>query len=289
MLALPLLLGRPKEAMDEKKIVEIHNLTFAYPDGTVALEDINLALEKGSITALIGQNGCGKTTLSKLMNGILKPTSGSIVVGGLDVSAGCSIKDLVLNIGYVFQNPDHQLFNSSVYDEIAYAPRNVGLDEDEVDARVREAAAIAGVREEIFEESPMLVARGIRQRIAIASILSLRPKLIIVDEPTTGQDHRQSLEIMEFLKRMNEKTGNTILIITHEMDIVAQYASRIIVMKKGAILMNGTPAEVFSQPGRLMEGCVKPPLVTRIAQELDPSGAHSGVVNFDDLCRELVA
>ena len=275
--------------MDDKNIVEIRDLTFAYPDGTVALENINLTLEKGSITALIGQNGCGKTTLSKLMNGILKPTSGSIVVGGLDVSAGCSIKDLVLNIGYVFQNPDHQLFNSSVYYEIAYAPRNFGRSEQEVDARVREAASIAGVREELFEESPMLVARGIRQRIAIASILSLRPKLIIVDEPTTGQDHRQSLEIMGFLKEMNEKTGNTILIITHEMDIVAQYASRIIVMKKGAILMNGTPSEVFSQPERLMEGYVKPPLVTRIAQELDPSGAHSGVVNFDELRRELVA
>ena len=272
-----------------KNIVEIRDLTFAYPDGTVALENINLSLEEGSITALIGQNGCGKTTLSKLMNGILKPTSGSIMVGGLDVSAGCSIKELVLNIGYVFQNPDHQLFNSSVYDEIAYAPRNVGLSEEEVDARVREAAKIAGVREEIFEESPMLVARGIRQRIAIASILSLRPKLVIVDEPTTGQDNRQSLEIMEFLKEMNRTTGNTVLIITHEMDIVAQYANRIIVMKKGAILMNGTPSEVFSQPERLMEGYVKPPLVTRIAQALDPTGAHNGLINLDELRAELVA
>lgn len=275
--------------MATNNIVEIRDLTFAYPDGTVALENINLALEEGTITALIGQNGCGKTTLSKLMNGILKPTEGTIMVGGLDVSAGCSIKDLVLNIGYVFQNPDHQLFNSSVYDEIAYAPRNIGLDEAEVDARVREAAHIAGVHEDIFEESPMLVARGIRQRIAIASILSLRPKLIIVDEPTTGQDHRQSIEIMEFLKEMNAKTGNTVLIITHEMDIVAQYANRIVVMKKGAILMNGTPAEVFAQPERLIEGFVKPPLVTRIAQALDSSGAHNGVISLDELCEELVA
>ena len=267
-----------------ENIVEIKDLTFAYPDGTVALENINLSLEKGTITALIGQNGCGKTTLSKLMNGILKPTRGSIKVGGLDVSGGCSIKDLVLNIGYVFQNPDHQLFNSTVYDEIAYAPRNVGLESDEVDARVREAAKISGVSESLFEESPMLLSRGIRQRVAIASILSLRPKLIIVDEPTTGQDHAQSIEIMEFLRELNETTGNSILIITHEMDIVAQYASRIIVMKRGAILMNGTPAEVFSRPDKLMEGFVKPPLVTRVAQALDPSGKHNEVINYKELC-----
>ncbi|SEH36879.1 MULTISPECIES: energy-coupling factor ABC transporter ATP-binding protein [Atopobiaceae] len=266
-----------------EKIVEIMDLTFAYPDGTVALENINLSLERGSITALIGQNGCGKTTLSKLVNGILRPTSGSIVVGGLDVSGGCPIKDLVLNIGYVFQNPDHQLFNSTVYDEIAYAPRNVGLGGEEVDSRVREAARISGVSESLFEESPMLLSRGLRQRVAIASILSLRPKLIIVDEPTTGQDRSQSLEVMEFLKGLNETAGNSILIITHEMDIVAQYASRIIVMKRGAILMSGTPAEVFSRPDLLMEGFVKPPLATRVAQALDPSGAKGAVINYEGL------
>lgn len=267
-----------------ENIVEIKDLTFAYSDGTVALENINLSLEKGTITALIGQNGCGKTTLSKLMNGILKPTRGSITVGGLDVSGGCPIKDLVLNIGYVFQNPDHQLFNNTVYDEIAYAPRNVGLADDEVDSRVREAARISGVSEGLFKESPMLLSRGIRQRVAIASILSLRPKLIIVDEPTTGQDHAQSVEVMEFLKELNKTTGNSILIITHEMDIVAQYASRIIVMRRGEILMNGTPSEVFSKPEKLKEGFVKPPLVTRVAQALDPSGAHNEVINYRELC-----
>lgn len=266
-----------------EEIIKVSDLTFAYDDGTVALEDINITIHKGEFVALIGQNGCGKTTLSKCLNGILKISRGEIVVGGLHVEQRPKIKDLVKNIGYVFQNPDHQLFNSKVYDEIAYAPRNIGLDEKEVDKRVKEAAATAGVKEALFEEQPVLLMKGLRQRVAIASILSLKPQVIIVDEPTTGQDYKQSLEIMEFLKELNEKHGHTILIITHEMHIVAQYAKRIMVMKKGEIFMDGTPGEVFSQPERLMEGYVKPPMVTRMAQLIDSTGASDGVINIDEL------
>ncbi len=266
-----------------EEIIKVSDLTFAYDDGTVALEDINITIHKGEFVALIGQNGCGKTTLSKCLNGILKISRGEIVVGGLHVEQRPKIKDLVKNIGYVFQNPDHQLFNSKVYDEIAYAPRNIGLDENEVDKRVKEAAATAGVKEALFEEQPVLLMKGLRQRVAIASILSLKPQVIIVDEPTTGQDYKQSLEIMEFLKELNEKHGHTILIITHEMHIVAQYAKRIMVMKKGEIFMDGTPGEVFSQPERLMEGYVKPPMVTRMAQLIDSTGASDGVINIEEL------
>ncbi len=266
-----------------EEIIKVNNLTFAYDDGTIALEKINITIHKGEFVALIGQNGCGKTTLSKCLNGILKPTEGEIIVGGLHVEQKPKVKDLVKNIGYVFQNPDHQLFNSKVYDEIAYAPRNIGLPEEEVDKRVKEAAATAGVKEELFTEQPVLLMKGLRQRVAIASILSLKPQVIIVDEPTTGQDYKQSLEIMEFLKELNEKYGHTILIITHEMHIVAQYAKRIMVMKKGEIFMDGTPSEVFSQPERLKEGYVKPPMVTRMAQLIDKTGAHDGVINIDEL------
>ncbi len=266
-----------------EEIIQVKDLTFAYDDGTVALEDINITVKKGDFVALIGQNGCGKTTLSKCLNGILKVTKGEIIVGGLHVEKKPKVKDLVKNIGYVFQNPDHQLFNAKVYDEIAYAPRNIGLDDKEVDKRVKEAAATAGVKEELFEEQPVLLMKGLRQRVAIASILSLKPQVIIVDEPTTGQDYKQSLEIMEFLKELNEKHGHTILIITHEMHIVAQYAKRIMVMKKGEIFMDGTPSEIFSQPKRLMEGFVKPPMVTRMAQLIDSTGVHDGVVNIEEL------
>lgn len=264
-------------------IIKVEQLKFCYNDGTVALENINLNINKGDFVALIGQNGCGKTTLSKCLNGILKPTSGRILINGINVADKGIIKDLVLNIGYVFQNPDHQLFNSKVYDEIAYAPRNIGLSEKEVESRVKEASATAGLRESLFQEQPCLLMKGLRQRIAIASILSLRPQVIIVDEPTTGQDYAQSLEIMEFLKQLNEDHGHTIIIITHEMHIVAQYAKRILVMKKGEIYMDGTPREIFSQPERLKEGSVKPPLVTRIAQLLDASNSHNDLLNIDEL------
>lgn len=270
-----------------EEIIRVNDLTFAYDDGTVALENINITIHKGEFVALIGQNGCGKTTLSKCLNGILKVKKGEVIVGGLHVEKKPEVKDLVKNIGYVFQNPDHQLFNSKVYDEIAYAPRNIGLDEKEVDIRVKEAAATAGVKEELFEEQPVLLMKGLRQRVAIASILSLKPQVIIVDEPTTGQDYKQSLEIMEFLKELNEKYGHTILIITHEMHIVAQYAKRIMVMKKGEIFMDGTPGEIFSQPQRLMEGYVKPPMVTRMAQLIDETGASDGIINIEELKKVL--
>jgi energy-coupling factor transport system ATP-binding protein len=268
--------------MEDGNIIEVRDLKFTYDDGTTALEHIDFNVRCGDFVALIGQNGCGKTTLSKCLNGILKRTSGSIEINGINVNEKGVIKKLVRNIGYVFQNPDHQLFNSKVYEEIAYALHNIGLDDNEIDERVRHAAQIAGVSKEIFDEQPCMLVKGLRQRVAIASILSLRPKIIIVDEPTTGQDYRQSVEIMQFLCKLNEE-GHTIIIITHEMDIVAQYAKRILVMKKGEIYMDGTPKEVFSQPDRLMEGYVKPPLVTRLAQLLHSDGRCNDALNIDEL------
>lgn len=264
-------------------IVEIKNLIFCYSDGTRALDNINLTISKGEFVALIGQNGCGKTTLSKCLNGILKPTQGSILVDGLDTSKKGIQKELVKGIGYVFQNPDHQLFNNKVYDEIAYAPRNIKLSEAEVKARVYEAAQIAGIKEELFESHPFFLTKGLRQRVAIASILSLKPQVIIVDEPTTGQDYKQSLEVMEFLKMLNETYGHTIIIVTHEMHIVAQYAKRIIVMTQGKAWMDGSVREIFADPERLKGAYVKPPVATQLAQVLMACGIKADVINIEEL------
>jgi energy-coupling factor transport system ATP-binding protein len=171
--------------MDRNKIIEVKDLVFSYPDGTKAIEDISIDFYEGEFIAFIGTNGCGKTTFSKCLNGILKASGGSINVNGIDVVHTKDCMELVKNIGYVFQNPDHQLFNNTIYDEIAYAPRNLRISEAEVKERVLEAASIAGVSESIFKDHPFFQVKGVRQRIAIASILSLKPKVIIVDEPTT--------------------------------------------------------------------------------------------------------
>lgn len=263
-------------------IIDVRDLIYCYKDGTQALNGLNIRIDGGEFVALVGQNGCGKTTFSKCLNGIFKPTSGKILVNGIDTSVPSEKKQLVKNIGYVFQNPDHQIFNKSVYQEIAYAPHNIGLSSKEADARVREAAAVTGIAPSLFEEHPFFLPKGMRQRVAIASILSLRPRVIIVDEPTTGQDHKQSIEIMEFLKKLNEEEGYTILIITHEMDIVAQYARRAIVMQKGSVLMDGPVKEVYAQPEKLMQANVKPPQVTMLAQELEGYGFRADILSVDE-------
>lgn len=269
--------------MEKNKIIEVKDLVFSYPDGTKAIEDISIDFFDGEFIAFVGTNGCGKTTFSKCLNGILKASSGSINVNGIDVVHTKDCTELVKNIGYVFQNPDHQLFNNTIYGEIAYAPRNLRISEDEVKERVTEAARIAGVSPDLFEEHPFFQVKGIRQRIAIASILSLRPKVIIVDEPTTGQDYKQSIEVMEFLKMLNEEHGHTIIIITHEMDVVAEYAKRVVVMHGGRVLSEGSVQEVFSQAELLKKANIKPPQITRLAQSLSANGFRDSTISSEEM------
>lgn len=254
--------------MTAERLIEVSDLTFEYPDGTLALRNVNLGIYANQFVAFIGQNGAGKTTLAKCLNGLLKPQSGAVRIDGLDTHLKGTTKKIVTKVGYVFQNPDHQLFNNTIYKEIAYGPRNIGLPENEVKERVHEAARVCGVEESLFDEHPFFLTKGLRQRIAIASILAMRPRTIIVDEPTTGQDLRQSIEVMNFLRTLWEQEGHTIVIITHEMPIVAQYAQRVVVLARGRTLMDGTTREVFAQPELLAQTFVKPPQITRLAQAL---------------------
>lgn len=271
---------------DNTPFIQVNNLGFTYPDGTKALEDINVSIKTGEFIALIGQNGSGKTTLSKLLNGLYKPTSGEVIVDGLN-SKTTPIVQMVRRVGYVFQNPDHQLFNNNCWDEIAYGPRNIELPEDEVKIRVEEATQVVGLPEIYFEEHPFFLSKGLRQRVAIASILALRPQVIIVDEPTTGQDARQSFEIMDFLKDLNENHGHTIIIITHDMPIVAQYAHRVILMSEGKILADDETARVFSQPDILAEAFLEPPEITQLAQSVQELGFDPGTLTVPEMVKEF--
>ena len=270
-------------------LIEVSALTYRYEDGTPALRGIDFAAEDGEFIALIGQNGAGKTTFAKALGGLLRPTTGRVVVDGIDTARKGVIKELVRRIGYVFQNPDHQLFNNNVYDEIAYGPRNLGIDDPERDEIVREAAAVAGVREALFTEHPFFLTKGLRQRVAIASTLAMRPKAIIVDEPTTGQDYRQSADIMNFLTRLWRDEGHTIIIVTHEMPIVAAYAQRVVALCEGRILLDGTTRDVFSRPAELRRTFVKPPQVTRLAQAWSDPAIPSDVITVEELVEAAVS
>jgi len=264
-------------------IIQVNNLDFTYPDGTDALFDINLEIGKQEFIALIGQNGSGKTTFSKCLNGLLKPSSGNVVIDDINTKNKGVIKQLVTKVGYVFQNPDHQLFNQNVWSEIAYGPRNIGLAKEIIDERVHEAAQIAGVSEDLFQTHPFFLPKGLRQRVAIASILAMRPNTIIVDEPTTGQDMRQSIEVMNFLKRLCDEEGHTIIIVTHEMHIVATYTERTIVLGQGRILLDDTTRNVFAQPEVLQKTYVEPPQITQIGQALAGQGIPGNVLSVDEM------
>jgi energy-coupling factor transport system ATP-binding protein len=256
--------------IEDEVAVDVSNLHFVYPDGTVALRGVDLKIKKGEFVALIGQNGSGKTTLSKLVAGIYKPTLGSIKVFGMDTKV-TPTPQLIARVGYVFQNPDHQIFNDTIRKELMFGLRNLlsfGLvKKEEIESRIREAMQITGIPEHILEEHPFLMSKGMRQRIAIASVLSMKPQVLIVDEPTTGQDTPQSIEVMNFLKKLNEM-GHTIIIITHEMWVVAGWAKRTIAMAEGKILLDGPTKEVLSNADVLKRTFVKPPQITLLAQAL---------------------
>lgn len=269
--------------MTSERLIEVKDLVFEYPDGTQALRKISLDIFAGQFIALIGQNGSGKTTFAKSLNGLLKPTEGYIKIDDLDTRDRGTTKKIVTKVGYVFQNPDHQLFNNTIYKEIAYGPTNLGMKESEVKERVEEAAQVCGVEESLFEEHPFFLTKGLRQRVAIASILAMRPRTIIVDEPTTGQDMRQSLEVMNFLRDLWEKEGHTIIIITHEMPIVAQYAQRTVVLGQGQVLMDAPTREVFAEPELLARTFVKPPQITRLAQSFSDYGFSKDILSVDEM------
>ena len=271
--------------------IQVEDLVYRYPDGTVALQGVDISINEGDFIALIGQNGSGKTTLSKCLNGLFKPTQGCVVVDGLDTRT-TSITQMAKRVGYVFQNPDHQLFNSNVWDEIAYGPRNIELPEEEVRARVEEAVQVVGLAESTLEQHPFFLTKGLRQRVAIGSILALRPKVIIVDEPTTGQDVKQSLEIMDFLENLHRERGHVIIIITHDMPIVARYAKRTLVMGMGQVLADGPTRKVFALPDVLAKTFVEPPQITQLAQTCADLGFDPGTMTVEEMLaryQELVS
>ena len=229
-------------------VVETRNIRFSYEDGPEVLTDVSLAVDEGEFVALLGANGAGKTTFAKMLNGILQPDSGTIHIQGEDI-IGKKTAELAAWVGYCYQNPDHQIFADSVSKELEFGPSNLGVPKDEVKRRVLEVLDLVGLSEHA-DEYPFLLSKGIRQQIAVASILTMRPKVMLIDEPTTGMDLRGSQSIMHLIRKLNE-VGHTILIITHDLKIVAEYAHRAVVFKDGGVVFDGQPTDLFTQAALL--------------------------------------
>ena len=244
-------------------LIEAANLSFEYESGALALNDVSLRINAGEFIALIGQNGSGKTTLAKHFNGLLHPKSGRVLLSGRDLRA-LPMNTVAADVGYVFQNPDHQIFAATVTDEVAFGPRNFRLGGAEVTERVHGALEAVGLRG-LEAVDPFLLGKGQRQRLAVASLLAMRPRLLILDEPTTGLDYDEQRRMMDLLARLHAE-GLAILIITHSPWVVAEYAERGVLMSAGQILFDGALRDLFAEEALLARAHFHAPEVTRLGR-----------------------
>jgi len=261
--------GQPKDELvgpDAEKVVEVEDLWYQYEDGTVALYGADLNLRRGETRGLLGNNGSGKTTLAKILTGIYTPWKGTCKVLGEDVFQRKVRRELPMKIGYVFQNPDHQIFTRRVYDEVAYGLGCIDVDEKDIEPRVQQALERVGLAE-LADEDPLFLGKGQKQRLAVAAVLAMRPEVIIVDEPTTGQDYRMVSSIMALLEDLHQ-TGGTVLIITHDMTLVANYCQTVTVLRDGRTVFEGTSRELFSSPNLLEDAQLRAPQAITLSCEL---------------------
>ncbi len=259
-------------------MIKAENVNYIYQQGMPferqALYDVNIEIEDGSLVALIGHTGSGKSTLIQHFNALVKPTSGKIIINGIDVTAPKADLRLVRKtVGLVFQYPEHQLFEETVYKDIAFGPKNMGFSDEEIDKRVRESAALVGLKEKHLMRSPFDLSGGQKRRVAIAGVLAMNPKVLILDEPTAGLDPKGRDEILATIKKLHEENKEMIIIfVSHSMEEVAKTAERVIVMNDGHVEMQGTVAEVFAQAEHLQKIGLNVPQVTLLTDKLRLAG-----------------
>ena len=258
--------------------IKIENLTHVYmpktPFETIALDDINLELEEGKFYALIGHTGSGKSTLIQHLNGLLKPTSGKIFVDGTDITDKSTVmSEIRKKVGLVFQYPEYQLFEETIEKDIAFGPRNLGLDEEEVLRRVKRAMEMVGLEYEKYKDlSPFEISGGQKRRVAIAGVVAMEPKVLILDEPIAGLDPRGRDAILKQLKKLHEEYKHTVILVTHSMEDVAEIADEVIVMSGAKVLIKATPREVFTNISMLEEVGLGAPQITYLMRALKERG-----------------
>ena len=257
--------------------IQTKGLTYRYGIGTpfekTAVDHVDLEIESGSFVGIIGHTGSGKSTLIQHLNGLLKPTEGSILLDGKDIWAEkAQMRQVRFRVGLVFQYPEYQIFEETVAKDIAFGPRNMGLAEEEVQARVKETAAIVGLSDDILEQSPFLLSGGQKRRVAIAGVMAMRPEVLILDEPPAGLDPRGREEILEEIKAYRRQTGATILLVSHSMEDVARHAQQILVMNAGKVFCYGTVENVFRRSQELQAIGLAVPQITRVCNALRAKG-----------------
>lgn len=265
--------------------IEVNNLVHTYSDNHNAINNISLKIRKGEFVALIGKNGAGKTTFSKHLIGLLRPTIGEVKINGRDI-AGMPVAEISREVGYVFQNPDHQIFAPTVKEEIEYGLRSFGLSEEDRDARVNQALEFVGL-DGNGHRHPFTLGKGERQKLAVATILAMEPGIIVIDEPTTGQDWNGTTQMMEMISRLNKK-GHTVIIITHNMRIACEYTERIIAFSDGKVVLDGNPEEVFDDMEMVQDCNLSAPQSVVLSKALSQYGLPESCVTVNEVVKQIM-
>ncbi|AGB18142.1 energy-coupling factor transporter ATPase [Thermoanaerobacterium thermosaccharolyticum] len=256
--------------------IQVENISFIYNEGTPfeseALKDVSFTIEDNEFVGIIGHTGSGKSTLIQHLNGLLKPTSGRITINGIDITSTKNLKDIRREVGIVFQYPEHQLFEETIYKDIAFGPSNLGLSDNEIKIRVFEAMKTVGLDVSMKDMSPFELSGGERRRVAIAGVLSMMPKILILDEPTAGLDPRGRDEILGKIKEIHEKYEMTTILVSHSMEDIAKLVNKIIVMHEGKVSLIGTPREVFKNVEKLEQMGLGVPQITYLMRDLRKNG-----------------
>lgn len=276
-------------------VIRTENLTHIYNKGTpfqmAAIDNVNIEIEKGELVGIIGHTGSGKSTLIQHLNGLLKPESGKIYLDGEDIWADKSkIRNVRFKVGLCFQYPEYQLFEETVYKDIAFGPTNMGLSEAEIDKRVREAANFVGLKSEYLEKSPFDLSGGEKRRAAIAGVMAMQPEVLIMDEPTAGLDPKGRDRILSMLKEYREETGSTVLLVSHSMEDVAKLATKVLVMNDSHAVMYGSVSEVYSKGEELSEMGLNVPQITRVFMGLKAKGfnVNEGIYTVEQGLNEII-
>lgn len=276
-------------------LLETQNLTYVYGEGTpfriAALQDVNLSVEKGELVGIIGHTGSGKSTLVQHLNGLLKPTEGKVLLNGEDIHASKSATRAArFKVGLCFQYPEYQLFESTVYKDIAFGPRNMGLTDAEIREHVLRAAEFVGIKKEWMEKSPFDLSGGEKRRVAIAGVMAMEPEILILDEPAAGLDPRGRARVLGMIENYRLSTGKTVIIVSHSMDDIAEIASKVVVMQNGAPVLTGTVGEVFKSAEKLVSVGLDVPQLTRVFLRLKAAGVdvRTDIYTLPEAKRELL-